>query len=114
MPASVNVPMPDTVPPTPVNHSAHAVIPTINPGEVSDFQADVASLRESARRIESAASNMARVANTTTKTLTRREKILAAATATGLVGVGIGSTLLVQRIARGRAAKRLAVMPVTE
>jgi hypothetical protein len=114
MPTSVNVPMPDTVPPTPANHIGPQVIPVLTQAETADFQADVASLREAARRIESAASNIARVADTTTRKLTRKEKMAAAAVATGLVGIGVGSTLLVQRISRGRAAKHAAVLPVTE
>ena len=113
MPQPTHIPgtQADVVPPMPLpSHPNQPVYQTVPPEELNALANDAQSLRESARRIENAARSIAAVSNSTTIKLSRKEKVVVGATALGLVGVGVGGTLLVQSIRRGRAARRSAPM----
>lgn len=89
----------DRVPATPV--------PTPIPlTQVTSLREDVAALQETARRIEETARGLNAVAAATTVKLNNKQKMMVAGTAVALVGVGVGSTLVVQKIARSRSAKK--------
>lgn len=106
MPAA-QTPNTDTVPPMPhASSSGHAAYMTNE--DLREMARDAASLRESAARIEAAARNMTAVANSSQVRLGRKEKMVAAGVAVGLVATGVGGTLAVQAIRRGRAARRAA------
>lgn len=89
----------DRVPATPVA----APIPLT---QVTSLREDVAALQETARRIDSAARDLATVAAATTIKLNNKQKMYVAGTAIALVGVGVGGTLIVQKIASSRSAKK--------
>ena len=70
---------------------------------------DVAALRgdvaETARRINETARQLNAVAATATIKLNNKQKMYVAGTALALVGVGVGGTLIVQKVASRRSAK---------
>jgi len=65
-------------------------------------------LRDMTARIEKATKDLKQVASTSQVKMTRKDKAIAAGICLGAVGVGVGGTLLAQRISRGRAAKKMS------
>jgi len=81
-------------------------------GDVAALREDVAALRaaecdfqETARRINETARQLNAVAATATIKLNNKQKMYVAGTALALVGVGVGGTLIVQKVASRRSAK---------
>lgn len=69
---------------------------------------EVADLREIVHLIKLSARQLEEVSAATTMQLNKRQKIAVAVAAGTLVGIGVGGTLLVQKIANSRSKK---VMP---
>jgi tartrate dehydratase beta subunit/fumarate hydratase class I family protein len=106
----------DTVPPMPQADPNHPFI-HITPADVAALRVDAANaavqMQEAAKRITEAAKIIQAVAPTTTVKLTRKDKLVVAGACLGMVGVGVGGTLLVQSIRRGRAARRMTTTTAT-
>jgi len=73
--------------------------------DVAALRGDVAALQETARRINETARQLNAVAATATIKLNNKQKMYVAGTALALVGVGVGGTLIVQKVASRRSAK---------
>lgn len=101
-------PAQDTVPrtPTPTN-------PPTNQDSTEALRIANAELKATVRQITEATGRLEAVAATSTRRLTRKQKAIAAGTALGLVAVGVAGTLTVQKIRRGRAARRAATPTVS-
>lgn len=100
----------DSVPPAPHLNPNNPPFVPMSPADVAALQAEARSMVESARRIEAAARNISAVAQRSNAKLGRKEKVIVAATALGLVSIGVGSTLLVQRMRRGRVNRPMTVV----
>jgi hypothetical protein len=106
----------DTVPPMPHADPNHPFI-HITPADVAALRVEAANaagqMQEAAKRITEAAKIIQAVAPSTTVKLTRKDKLVVAGACLGMVGVGVGGTLLVQSIRRGRAARRMTAATTT-
>jgi len=78
-------------------------------GDVAALREDVAALRGDVAAFQETARQTARqlnaVAATATIKLNNKQKMYVAGTALALVGVGVGGTLIVQKVASRRSAK---------
>jgi hypothetical protein len=104
----------DVIPSMPLsNPNTQPPFQPLTQADASALQRDAANLaadlRDSARRIESAAKAISAVASTTTVKLTRNDKIKVGASAAALVGIGVVGTMGWQALGRRRAARRMTV-----
>jgi len=93
-------PVPAPLPPT------QQMVSVVTEPELAALHQAANTVREAARHIEVATRGLQQVANSSTIKLTRRDKVVVGMTALGLVGVGVGATLVVQRVSRNRASRR--------
>ncbi len=92
--------------PAPITPTQQQMVSVVTEPELAALHQAANVVREAARHIEVATRGLQQVANSSTIKLTRRDKIVVSMTALGLVGVGVGATLAVQRVSRNRANRR--------
>jgi hypothetical protein len=106
----------DTVPPMPHADPNHPFI-HLSPSDLAEMHRNTSAAAdavvEASKRINEAAKVISAVAPSANVKMTRKDKLMVAGACLGMVGVGVGSTLLVQSIRRGRAARRMTTTTTT-